>query len=65
MTVLLGLSVLPALPVLLRDMPARDQALASGLAKDEDEERARPGSRRRQWTRAEVLRDPRFWLSSR
>ena len=62
MTVLLGLSVLPALPVLLRDMPARDQALAARLAKDEDEEHASPGSRRRQWTRAEVLRDPRFWL---
>ena len=43
-------------------MPARDQALAARLARDEDDERASPGSRRRQWTRAEVLRDPRFWL---
>ncbi len=62
MTVLLGLSVLPALPILLRDMPAREQALAQRLSADEASERVSPGSRRRQWTRGEVLRDPRFWL---
>lgn len=62
MSGMVALSVFPILPLLLRDMPARDAALAARLASDERENAAQPGSRRRQWTRAEVLRDPRFWL---
>lgn len=62
MSALVALSILPVLPFLLRDMPARDAALAARLASDERALAAQPGSRRRQWTRGEVLRDPRFWL---
>ena len=62
MSGLIALSVFPVLPFLLRDMPARNNALEARLADDARVLAAQPGSRRRQWTRGEVLRDGRFWL---
>ncbi len=62
MSGLIALSVFPVLPFLLRDMPARNGALEARLADDARVLATQPGSRRRQWTRGEVLRDRRFWL---
>ncbi|MGB1148064.1 MAG: MFS transporter, partial [Alphaproteobacteria bacterium] len=62
MTGLIALTVFPILPFLLRDMPERNKALEDRLRDAEDQAAQVPGSRRRQWTRGEVLRDHRFWL---